>query len=91
MHPLQTAAPEQLSVRSELCFGQCQYTSIRDGLTLDQSDPPQLRQRSQLLDADVCQTMTAGEIDVADPTAKLDELDDGVVGDLLTVAQVDIM
>lgn len=86
MYPLQTTGPHQLSVRAEFRLGQGEYTPIRDGLALHQPDPSQLRQRSQLLNTDVCQAMTAGKVNVADPTAELDELDDGVVCDLLAMA-----
>ena len=70
---------------------QGQDASIRDRLTLDQADPPQLRQRRQLLDGGIGQSVAAGQVDVPNPIAALDELHDREIGDVGAMAQVDVM
>ena len=74
------------SVRDGLC--QSVDALIRDCLAFDETDSPELLQRSKLLDTQICQALTTGQVDVSDSITDLDQLNDRIVGDLDAVPKV---
>lgn len=85
MHSLQWARPISSPPRQAL------NRKIRNVIALDQTDPPKLRKHRQLRHACIRQPKTAGEINVSDPGAVLDESADCPIGNMVAVAEMQIM
>lgn len=60
-------------------------------MTFNQAYAPKLRQRSQLLDTLIRDTIAACQVDVPDSIAALDEFFHGIVGDLVAPPKVNVM
>jgi hypothetical protein len=88
MYSLETARRRVLGSLG-LCQGQ--DATVSDSLALDQTNSLQLRERGKMLHADIGQPITTGEIDVTDTVAGFHQLDDGVICDVGTVAEMDIV
>lgn len=60
-------------------------------LTFDQADSAQFGELSKMPNAGVGQSRAAGQVDVSDSVACLDELDDGMVGKIGAMAEVNVV
>jgi hypothetical protein len=78
-------------ILGSLGFCQGQDAAVGDRLTLDQTNPLQFRERRKMLHADISQPVTTGEINVTDTVARFHQLNDGVIRDVGTVAEMDIV
>jgi hypothetical protein len=72
-------------------MGQGNDTSISQVLALDESNSSQFRQLSQVPNTGICQTRTARQIDVPNPIASFDQLNDGIVCQVDTMTEVNVM
>ena len=70
---------------------QCNNTSICELLTFDQADSPKLRELCQLHNTSIRQPSAAGQINVSDSVASLDQIDNSRVSYVGTVSQVNVM
>lgn len=89
MYSLQTAHSER--VGRNLWTGQRKDTPICYCLTLHEANSSELRQRRKLLDTSVRQAVTARQIYISDAIARFDQLDHSSIGDVRTMAKMDIM
>lgn len=85
MNPLQSTRGKTLSGNCLLWLREGEDTSVRDIAALHQSDPLQLWKRSQLRNGVVGQVLAAGQVDVSDSVAQLDQLHHTCIGDARAV------
>ena len=65
--------------------------NIGQVLTLDQANPPQFGQTSEMTDTSVCESGTTGKVNVSNSVALLDKFDDSVIAEEGTMTQVDVV
>lgn len=91
MHAFEDAGCHRLVTMPRVAFGKGQDAKVGNGLTFDQTNTSQLRQRAQLFDTVVGEMIAAGKIDVSDTITLLDQLLDRGVREMYAMAHVDIV